>query len=67
MSEQLEIDVQNVKCGGCASAIKEGLTPLPGVDSVEVDIDSGHVSIRGRDLPEDAILDKLFVLGFPAK
>ena len=67
MSEQIELDVENVKCGGCASAFKDGLTPLPGVDSVEVDIESGHVSIRGSALPEDAILDKLTTLGFPAK
>ncbi len=67
MSEQMEFDVQNVKCGGCASAIADGLKPLDGVDEVEVNIDNGHVSIHGNALPEEAILDKLTTLGFPAK
>ncbi len=67
MSEQMECDVENVKCGGCASAIQEGLKPLQGVDEVEVNIENGHVSIRGTALPEEAILDKLAALGFPAK
>ena len=67
MSEQMEIDVANVKCGGCASAIEDGLMPLGGIENIEVNIENGHVRISGNALPEDAILDKLTTLGFPAK
>ena len=67
MSEQLELDVENVKCGGCASTIQEGLTTLPGIDKVDVNIENGHLSISGDALAESAIREKLASLGFPAK
>ena len=67
MSEQMEFDVENVKCGGCASAIQDGLKPLEGVDEVEVNIENSHVSISGNALSESAIREKLATLGFPAK
>ncbi|VAX09866.1 hypothetical protein MNBD_GAMMA25-1322 [hydrothermal vent metagenome] len=67
MSEQMEFDVKNVKCGGCASAIEDGLKPLDGVTEVDVNIENGHVRINGKALPEEAILDKLTSLGYPAK
>ncbi len=67
MSEQMEFDVENVKCGGCASAIQDGLKPLEGVDEVEVNIENGHVSISGGPLSETQIREKLVALGFPAK
>jgi len=28
----IELKASNIKCGGCASAIQEGLGNLPGVD-----------------------------------
>jgi len=67
MSEQLELDVENVKCGGCASAIEEGLKSLGNIESIEVNIENGHVSISGNSLSEPAIREKLAALGFPAK
>jgi len=67
MSEQMEFDVENVKCGGCASAIADGLKPLDGVEEVEVNIENGHLSIRANAASKEAILDKLTTLGFPAK
>ncbi len=67
MSEQIELDLENVKCGGCVSAIQEGLKPLDGVENVEVEIENGHLSISGDSLSEAAIREKLAALGFPAK
>jgi copper chaperone len=61
----LELTVQNVKCGGCASAIQEGLTSLPGIERVEVDISSSQVHIEGDPLDQDAITAKLAELGYP--
>lgn len=67
MSESLELDVENVKCAGCASAIQDGLTSLEGIEKVEVEIESGHVSISGDSLSATAIREKLSELGYPAK
>ncbi|HEB85453.1 MAG TPA: heavy-metal-associated domain-containing protein [Gammaproteobacteria bacterium] len=67
MSEHLELDVENVKCGGCASTIQEGLKPLDGIETVEVEIENGHVTISGGSLSETGIREKLAELGYPAK
>jgi len=61
----LDLTVQNVKCGGCASAIQKGLAGLPGIERVEVDIAGGHVRIEGDKLDPDAITARLAELGYP--
>ncbi|MFO7594422.1 MAG: heavy-metal-associated domain-containing protein [Pseudomonadota bacterium] len=62
-SEQFK--VQNVKCGGCVSAIENGLKELSGVESVEVIIDSGQVTVSGDNLSRAELSDKLQQLGYP--
>lgn len=57
--------VKNVKCGGCVSAIEEGLKTLAGVASVEVVIDGGKVTVSGNDLSREQIAAKLQELGYP--
>ena len=65
MSETLQIQAQNIKCGGCVATIEKGLGELPGVNRVEAVIESGQVSIEGDNLSEQAIRDKLTELGYP--
>jgi len=57
--------VKNVKCGGCVSAIENGLKELPGVEAVEVIIESGQVTVSGSDLSREALSSKLQELGYP--
>lgn len=57
--------VKNVKCGGCASNIMNGLKELPGVDGVEVSIESGEVNVTGEGLSRQQISEKLTQLGYP--
>jgi copper chaperone len=57
--------VKNVKCGGCVSAIENGLKAMPGVESVEVTIDGGQVTVTGSDLSRDQLSAKLSELGYP--
>ncbi len=65
MSETLQMTAQNIKCGGCVTAIENGLKALPGIEQVAVTIDTGQVHIEGENLPEQAIRDKLVELGYP--
>lgn len=60
-----QFTVQNVKCGGCVSAIENGLKELAGVESVEVSIDSGEVTVTGAKLSRPELSDKLQQLGYP--
>ena len=63
----LELQVDNVKCGGCANTIREGLLTLHGIHEVTVDIASGAVSILGEDYNDKEIHTKLGELGFPVR
>ena len=61
----LEIKVAKVKCGGCVTNIKQGLADMSGLESVEVDLASGVVSINGESLDRQTIVNKLVELGYP--
>ena len=62
----MRIEVENIKCGGCAGSIRKGLTALEGVDAVEVDIEGGVVDVEATDERRDEIMRKLASMGYPA-
>lgn len=59
--------VANVKCGGCATTIKQGLLGLDGVEDVQVDIVEGRVEVSGKALTPVALQNKLAELGYPVR
>ena len=59
------IQVKNVKCGGCASAIQNGLSSIDGVNHVEVDIESGTVTVTVDGPSREQLSAKLAELGYP--
>jgi copper chaperone len=63
----LTIDVENIKCGGCAGSIKKGLTEDPRVQSVEVDVAEGRVSVETGEDIRDELVARLSKLGYPEK
>lgn len=60
------IQVENVKCGGCAANIEKALGALAGIDQVSVDVQSGTVSLEG-DADQSQVLEALKNAGYPAK
>jgi len=63
-----EIEVDNIKCNGCASSIKSGLKSFPGVTEVSVDIDTGKVGITHlENLMVVDLKNKLLIMGYPEK
>ena len=64
MSEEI-FNVQNVKCGGCTSAIENGLGELDDVSSVSAEVDGGKVTVTGNNLDRAGIAAKLEELGYP--
>ena len=60
----LSIQVENIKCGGCANSIKKGLMDEAGVSTVEIDVENGMVSIDGENLDRDAIAEHLLKMGY---
>jgi copper chaperone len=63
----LTIDVENVKCGGCANSIRKGLSEDPRVRSVEVDVPAGRVSVEASEDIRADVVARLARLGFPEK
>jgi copper chaperone len=59
--------VQNVKCQGCVNTIRNGLSALPGVEEVQVDIPTGEVSVRGQGFVRERLAAKLGELGYPVR
>ncbi|MDX5332478.1 MAG: heavy-metal-associated domain-containing protein [Gammaproteobacteria bacterium] len=64
---QIEIDAQNIKCGGCASAISTGLLEDPRINEVNVDIASGRVTVEADGDIRAEIEQRLAALGYPPK
>ncbi len=60
-----EIQIENLKCGGCAATIKKGLLSLENISEVDVDVENSIVSITSTNDNISLIKDKLSKLGYP--
>lgn len=59
------VDVENIKCGGCANSIRTKLLADGRVSDVVVDIAAGRVAIDGDEAGRDEIVATLARLGYP--
>lgn len=59
------IDVENIKCGGCAHSIVSKLSALNGVESVYVDVENGRVSFFAESVLRNQVKAVLLGLGYP--
>lgn len=64
---KFEFMVQNVKCGGCASAIQTGLRQDDRVREVTVDIPTGRVTVETAGDSRAELSAALHALGYPEK
>ncbi len=60
-----DISVENIKCGGCASTITSKLNAMDVIDSCEVDIKNGIVTIDGDAAHKEEVTQLLLSLGYP--
>ncbi len=60
-----DIQIENLKCGGCAATIKKGILAISGVQEVEVDVEKSMVSIASENDNLEEIKAKLSKLGYP--
>ncbi|MFI5062654.1 MAG: heavy-metal-associated domain-containing protein [Streptosporangiales bacterium] len=56
MSETV-VTVTGMTCGHCVAAVRDEISKLPGVTSVEVDLETGSVRIGADPLPDRAALN----------
>ncbi len=63
----ITINIENLKCHGCANTITKGLNKIESVKSVSVDVPASSVEILfdGGDENIETIKTKLSRLGYP--
>ena len=66
MSETLTYRVPGMHCSHCKDAVKEEVSTVEGVESVDVDLDSKLVTVRGRELSDDGIRAAIEEAGYEA-
>ncbi|WP_445748558.1 heavy-metal-associated domain-containing protein [Polaribacter sp.] len=59
------IQIENLKCGGCAATIKKGISAINGVNDVAVDVENSIVTIDSENTNLADIKEKLSKLGYP--
>lgn len=65
--EKFELEVENVKCGGCAGSIRSRLMEKDGIEDVQVDIDKGFIQLQGDVSDIESIIEQLSSMGYPPK
>lgn len=61
-----QIQVENIKCGGCMNSIKNALLQIPLVTDVQINQDTATVTVNGTAARE-LLIAKLNALGYPEK
>jgi copper chaperone len=64
---KFDFTVQNVKCGGCASAIQTGLRQDARVREVAVDVPTGRVTVETDGDSRAELSEALKTLGYPER
>ena len=66
MGQTLEYTVSGMSCGHCEAAVKEEVSEVDGVDSVDVDLATKLVVVRGEGLDDAAIRAAIDEAGYEA-
>lgn len=69
---QIQIDVENIRCGGCANSITKKLMEDERIQQVSIDIEKQCVTLAISEPAEsdqlrDVAVKKLFDLGYPER
>lgn len=66
MSETITYSVPAMHCGHCKAAVSEEVGAVPGVEAVEVDLDTKLVTVRGGGLDDAALRAAIEEAGYQA-
>ena len=67
MTTAIQIEIENLKCGGCEKSILKGLATMGEISDVMVDREHKLVSFTGDQSIRDAVVNKLRSMGYPEK
>ena len=66
MTETVTYSVPAIHCAHCAMSIREEVSELHGVESVDVDLEAKVVTIRGRELSDERLRTAIQEAGYEA-
>lgn len=66
MSETITYTVPGMSCGHCEASVTRELTAVPGVEDVDVDLDTKRVTVTGTGLADDALRAAIDEAGYEA-
>ncbi len=61
------IDVENIKCGGCANTIRKKLTETFSPDSIEIDVEQNRITLSADALDMESVEETLRSIGYPKR
>lgn len=62
---QIQIHVENIKCGGCEKSILKGLSGIAGLSNITIDREQQLVSVSADAALRDTLVAKLKSMGYP--
>ncbi|MDP1742392.1 heavy-metal-associated domain-containing protein [Polaromonas sp.] len=67
--EAVELKVDGMTCGSCVNAVSRALSAVPGVETVDVGLETGIATVRGGQVTEQvkALLGALATAGYSAR
>ena len=66
MNQTATYSVPGMSCGHCRAAITAEVSAVPGVETVEVDLDTKLVAIGGENLDDSALVAAIDEAGYEA-
>lgn len=64
---EIRIEVENIRCGGCANSISKKLLSNEQIQAVDVDIENQTVILQSDTNVREAAVQTLFGLGYPER
>jgi copper chaperone len=62
---QIQVHVENIKCGGCEKSIIKGLTSIEGLSNIVIERDQQLISVTADASLREALVAKLKSMGYP--
>lgn len=64
---EIRIEVENIRCGGCANTITKKLLENEQIQAVDVDIENQAITLHSDADVRETALQTLFGLGYPER
>lgn len=66
MSSQISLSIEGMSCQHCVASVFNKLSAIPGIDSVEVNLEKGEAIIKGTEIDMNAVRSAVEEIGFDA-